>query len=144
MRILFISAVGTIGGAERVLLDLIASIHGHDMHALLMEDGPLANALRAAGATVHVQPAAASIISLGDSAAISGSKAGLIGRGILAAPAVWNYLRRLRRALRRITPDVIHSNGLKSHLLLGLARVRQPTVWHIHDFVGDRPLIAGL
>src|SRR5439155_13528052 len=68
----------------------------------------------------------------------------LIVRGILAAPSIWNYLRRLRRAIRQIAPDIIHSNGLKSHLMIGLARVRLPTVWHIHDFVSARPVIAGL
>src|SRR5438105_4540266 len=102
MRILYISPVGTVGGAERVLLDLIASTTGHQTNALLMNDGPLADRLRAVGCDVAVLPLPDSIGSLGDSEAMDGGKAGLIWRSILAAPGLWLYLRRLRRAVRRI------------------------------------------
>src|SRR5207237_1132719 len=44
----------------------------------------------------------------------------------------------LRAAVDQIAPDVVHSNGLKTHLLLWAARSRAPIVWHLHDFVGQR------
>ena len=53
MRILFINPVGQVGGAERVLLDCVASIRlaepGHEIHLLLMDDGPLADEAHGAG-----------------------------------------------------------------------------------------------
>jgi glycosyltransferase involved in cell wall biosynthesis len=57
-------------------------------------------------------------------------------------PAMWDYVMQMRRAVRDVGPDVVHSNGLKAHLALGFARVRLPTIWHIHDFVGARPIVA--
>ncbi len=46
-----------------------------------------------------------------------------------------------RNCVRAIGPDLIHSNGIKTHALLSLARIRSiPIWWHIHDFLGQRPL----
>jgi glycosyltransferase involved in cell wall biosynthesis len=36
----------------------------------------------------------------------------------------------------------VHSNGIKMHLLAAIARSSAPLVWHIHDFVGERPLVS--
>ena len=61
MRILFINPVGQVGGAERVLLDCVASIGlakaGHEIHLLLMDEGPLGEEARLRGAVVRVVPA---------------------------------------------------------------------------------------
>ena len=47
--------------------------------------------------------------------------------------------------LRELQPDVIHSNGFKMHVLAVWARPRGvPIVWHIHDYVSARPLMARL
>ena len=53
-------------------------------------------------------------------------------------------MARLRRQVRRLAPDVIHSNGLKTHLLAGLVRCGAPVLWHLHDFVSDRPAVGRL
>jgi len=44
---------------------------------------------------------------------------------------------------------LIHSNGIKTHLALRLANWprtsrtrRPPVVWHLHDFVGSRPMVS--
>ncbi len=51
----------------------------------------------------------------------------------------------LRKAIRQIKPDLIHSNGLKSHLCLApLALHGCPVVWHIHDYYSQRPRIRRL
>jgi len=61
-----------------------------------------------------------------------------------ALPAV-GYLQRLRRLLRSNQPDVIHTNGLKMHLLGAWARPRGSAVlWHLHDYAGHRPFTARL
>ncbi len=43
---------------------------------------------------------------------------------------------RLAQLARRLEADVIHTNGLKAHLLGGLAGriARRPVVWHLRDF----------
>jgi glycosyltransferase involved in cell wall biosynthesis len=150
MRILFVNPVGQIGGAERVLLDCIASIRQlepeHDLHLLLMDDGPLAQEARRLGAMVKVLPAPGVIRVLGDSAigpqGRLGARVRLLAGVVRAAPATWRYVRQLRCALGDIQPDLIHSNGLKSHLLVARTKPQAPIVWHIHDFIGRRGLIA--
>src|SRR5207245_4182061 len=46
---------------------------------------------------------------------------------------------RLARLARRVGADLLHSNGLKAHVLAGLAGhlVRRPVVWHLRDFPPD-------
>lgn len=49
----------------------------------------------------------------------------------------------MRRAVSRLKPDLIHSNGLKCHLLSGYIAPRSvPVVWHIRDFLTSRPLLG--
>jgi glycosyltransferase involved in cell wall biosynthesis len=70
---------------------------------------------------------------------------GLARHALSAAPAALEYGRRLGNTLRDISPDLVHSNGIKSHLLARLARLGTvPIVWHVHDFYGDRPFVRRL
>src|SRR5205814_2900688 len=42
-------------------------------------------------------------------------------------------------------PDIVHSNGLKMHLLGAVARpVRSSLIWHFHDYLGSRPVTSRL
>src|SRR5207244_4840205 len=43
---------------------------------------------------------------------------------------------RLARLARQVGADLLHSNGLKAHVLAGLAGrlLRRPVVWHFRDF----------
>ncbi|HEV2736403.1 MAG TPA: glycosyltransferase family 4 protein, partial [Longimicrobiaceae bacterium] len=64
---------------------------------------------------------------------------GLLG----ASPAALRYVRELRRIVRALAPDVVHSNGFKMHVLGLMARpAGVPLVWHVHDFGGRRPLMG--
>src|SRR5207248_114114 len=68
---------------------------------------------------------------------------GLVRQGLPAIPAAWAYCRRLGRAVRDLAPDLVHSNGIKTHLLSRVAVPRGvPVVWHVHDFFGARPIAA--
>jgi glycosyltransferase involved in cell wall biosynthesis len=59
--------------------------------------------------------------------------------------ATWDYLRRLRNTLAALRPDLVHSNGIKFHLLARLAARRSwPVVWHIRDFLSLRPSVGRL
>src|SRR5262249_31126263 len=63
----------------------------------------------------------------------------------LSAPALAVYVSRLRSLLVRCKADVIHSNGLKPHVLAALAAPRHARIiWHVHDYVQSRPLISRL
>jgi glycosyltransferase involved in cell wall biosynthesis len=89
------------------------------------------------------------LAGLGDSQLRGGSRAGkLFGLGwhaLTSTPAAWRFVRRLRRTLRDLRPDLIHSNGLKTNLLARVAGPRGvPVVWHLHDFYSHRPLMAKL
>jgi glycosyltransferase involved in cell wall biosynthesis len=150
VKVLFLNPVGTVGGAERVLLDLVASLRAADpsaeVHLAAAADGPLIDAARALGAAATVLPLPAAAGQLGDSA-LGGGRARAALSLLLRAPAAgwvaWRYARRLRRLVEDVRPDVVHSNGLKFHLLTRLARPRGTTVvWHLHDFVSRRTLMA--
>ena len=82
---------------------------------------------------------------MGDSADRSApASASVCGLLAASAPAL-SYARRLQRRLLDFQPDIIHSNGLKMHLLG--ARVRPPHarfVWHLHDYPAARRLTARL
>jgi glycosyltransferase involved in cell wall biosynthesis len=88
---------------------------------------------------VHIVPLPENLAAMGDS---GGTKLRLILQGLLSLPTMTQYREKLIAAIRRIKPDVIHSNGAKSHLLLGVLGLKIPAVFHIHDFLGARPMIA--
>jgi glycosyltransferase involved in cell wall biosynthesis len=155
MRIAFLSALGRMGGAERSLYDVMASLRsaepGLGLSLFVAEEGALAAAAAALGVRVRVVPLPRLLARLGDAGA--GGPAGRrVGRAslalrlLLAAPAACLYARRLRRELREVSPDLLHANGLKMHVLGVWARPRRGTalVWHVHDYVGRRPLMARL
>ncbi|MCU0705354.1 MAG: glycosyltransferase family 4 protein [Fimbriiglobus sp.] len=69
-----------------------------------------------------------------------------LGRTALSSslPTI-DFLRRLRAILRRLRPEVVHSNGLNTHLLArAVVPSGVPVSWHVHDFYSERPLMAQL
>src|ERR1700674_3230442 len=61
-----------------------------------------------------------------------------------AIPSI-NYASRLRRHLAELKPDIVHTNGLKMHLLGARCRPDGAKVlWHLHDYPDTRPLAAAL
>jgi glycosyltransferase involved in cell wall biosynthesis len=73
------------------------------------------------------------------------NRSGVILRMGGAAHLIVGYVQQLNEAIHRIMPDVVHSNGLKMHLLGALATPRRmPIVWHLHDYIGLRPLMSRL
>lgn len=144
MKIAFLAASGRMGGAERSLLDLIASLRaaepGWGLHLVVPGDGPLAAAAEALGAVVHPLPFPRALGRTGDA---GGSPVALAARLIAAGPAGTQWLARLRALLRRIRPDIVHSHGLKVHVAGAMARPPSARlVWHVHDYVGARRLMA--
>lgn len=150
MRIVFLNPAGLIGGAERALLDVIASLRmahpGWRLALIAAADGDLVREARALGVEASVVAFPRSLAVLGDAGVGSHTwTIGLAGRLAVAAPAVAIYRRRLARAISAMAPDLIHTNGFKMHVLGAWAAPRNiPVLWHIHDFVRVRPMMAPL
>ncbi|HEX6186638.1 MAG TPA: glycosyltransferase [Pyrinomonadaceae bacterium] len=144
MKILYLSACSQLGGAERALLDMLASIRAANsevsLHVVTTEDGPLVSECRALDVEATVLRLPKRVARLGAAA----SKQSLLSL-FAAAPSIIGYVLRLRRVIRSFAPGVIHTNGFKMHLLGAFAKPRGAAlVWHIHDFVSSRPVMAKL
>ncbi len=154
MRILYLSACAQLGGAEKSLLDILAGMRAAkpdwSLSLIVSEDGPLVSRSIALGVPATVVTLPAALSRLGDSAV--GGPAGhqksrwaLLLKMLSGAPAVLGYTRNLRKAIRQLAPDVVHSNGFKMHVLgLWAKPARVPIIWHIHDYVSARPLMASV
>ena len=121
------------------------------LDVLLFAGGPLEAEAERLGAVVTVVPLPGSLAGLGDTRLRDTRRPRTMARlgfGLTAladAPAAVSFVRRLRSALRRSAPDLIHSNGLKAHVFATLARPRGvPVLWHLHDFLSHRPVMARL
>ena len=132
MRVLFINPGGHAnGGAERSLAELTSGLveRGHDVHVALMARGDLATVLRDRGATITGVVA--------DELQVAPRHANLgrfVTGAVAAAPRIAGIVRGLRRAIDSTQPDVIHSNGFRSHVLSpALAPGSPPIVWSLRD-----------
>ncbi len=118
VRVSFVSSHALGGGSERYLELLLDSLDPEWVAGVVaLADGPLVDRLRASGYAVEVVPTSA--------------------RGGIALSAP-----KLRRALRRQRPQVVHANGVKAALAAGLATAgsRVPILWLKHDYSWDGPL----
>src|SRR5436190_5443574 len=147
VRVLYMNPIGRIGGAERMLLASVGAIRGAmpsaDVHVILLADGPLREKLCNLGAVVSIIELPGQLHRLGDSPSSSSGKwlerAKLLGRLLLAMPSLRQHLRALRTLVKKFQPTLVHSNGLKTHLLTRLAVDGSvPCFWHLHDFYGSR------
>lgn len=128
MRIVLASHVARSSGAEIVLERLALELdRAHDVHVVVLQDGPVAERLREAGVDVHVVAAVEAVVDARKDAGFRAAGASAIG-SVKTASAV-------RRLLRVLAPDVVHAHSLKSGLMFGSAArsLRIPMVWHVHD-----------
>lgn len=146
MHICFLSTVGVVGGAERVMLAWARAVREWDppaeVSAVLLGDGPLRGRLVELGANVAVVPLPPSLAATGDASILAGRTARPeISRLVGSGPSAVRFVSRLRDVVKSCRPDLIHSNGLKTHLLAPLVAPRRtPVVWHLHDFYSERPI----
>ncbi|MBD1847241.1 glycosyltransferase family 1 protein, partial [Cyanobacteria bacterium FACHB-63] len=123
MRLLFFNAVGAIGGAERSLLTMLESLRKLDssieIFLVVGTEGALIEAAEKLGVRVICLLLPQSINRFGDSGIRSQfSKLKLLVKVGIALPKFLNYLKQMRRTIQRIQPDLIHSNSIKTHILL--------------------------
>jgi glycosyltransferase involved in cell wall biosynthesis len=147
MRIVYLSPSGHLGGAEACLLDILAvsrGTHPEDSHHLLLgEHGPLRQRATKLGVATHVLPLPSAIAALGDSGHTS--RPALVWKMLASSPDLIAYRRGLASYLQKLQPDLIHSNGLKMHVLGAMAKPPSAKlIWHMHDYVSTRSLMCGL
>ena len=152
MRVMYLSAAGELGGAERSLLDILASIRQAQpswaLHLLTAAHGPLAALAAELGVTTEEVPLDAALARIGEFGAGLATRAGYVQFAWSLARAglpVAVYVPSLRKSIRAFGPDLLHTNGLKMDLLGAWARPPGTAViWHVHDYIGSRPFTARL
>ena len=152
-RVCFVSTLGELGGAEVCLLDTIEVLkkrHSEWQAALIVpSDGSVALRARELDIQVELVPYPASLARIGDSrfrrSSRSANAFALTTSLISAAPAFASYRSSLRRTLRSFAPDVIYANGFKAQIFAAMVKPRASRlVWHTHDYVSSRPIVARL
>lgn len=137
-RVLFLNPAGQGGGAEAALGDLLAALRGArpdwPLRLLALEDGPLLEQARGLGVETEVFPLPPVLRGLGEGgASVAGS--------VRAGAAALGFAGKLRGQMLAWGPDLVHSNGMKTHALAAAALVgtrKPPLVWHLHDYLGPR------
>ena len=131
MKVLYLNPTVEIGGGERSLLELVRGIDRRlvEPFAACVADGPLPRALRAAGAEVILNPFPAFALKIGRGSALS--KILLPFAAFALVPHVWRTARLVRREKIRL----LHTNGLKSHIVGSAVRAMTGArlVWHVRD-----------
>jgi glycosyltransferase involved in cell wall biosynthesis len=150
MRLTYLSASGRLGGAEIALLEVIAGVRAArpswPVQLVVAADGPLADRAATLGVEIAILPFPEALAKLGEHGAAK-SRVGYVRFGAqlgLAAAPVAAYTRRLAQAVCAFGPDLIHSNGLKTHVLAAMAHLDAPLVWHVHDYISGRRVTAKL
>jgi glycosyltransferase involved in cell wall biosynthesis len=144
LRILFVNPAAELGGGERCLLDLMASLKQAaptwELHVLTFGDGPFLASARALGVTARPLPYPKPLARLGESQLLDdgfGFLASLARASLELAP----FTRSLLRGIREVGPDLVHTHGIKAHFLANaVADRRLPFAFHFQDFPSDRPL----
>jgi glycosyltransferase involved in cell wall biosynthesis len=154
MKILYLNPAGAIGGAERVLLELLASLRRLNpewsLTLIAAADGELVEEAGWLGIKTRVIAFPDTLAAVGDAGAGGPAGAGVgrwrvMGRLSASSPAVARYVRELNRAIAEIEPNVVHSNGFKMHLLGAWSVLPSSRLlWHVHDFIQARPLMRRL
>ena len=139
LRVVYLDHTAKLSGGELALLRLLPQLDEVDAHVILGEDGPLVARLAAAGISSEVLPLAKatrerSRLEVGRFAATSND---LVHVGPYVARLAWH--------LRRLGPDLVHTNSLKSALYGGVAGrlAGVPVLWHVRDRIADDYLTPG-
>jgi glycosyltransferase involved in cell wall biosynthesis len=138
MRVLYLNPGVGLGGAEHSLLLLLAALRERGIDPVVVDfgAGPFRERLTALKVRSH-ELGVPALLRRGSRYRVPALRVlMLIAAG---APVVV----RLARLIREERVDLIHTNGLKAHLLGGLAGRLEgiPVVWHLRDF--PPPGVAG-
>ena len=139
--ILFFDHTAQWSGGEISLFNLVTHVDQTKYRpvVVLFADGPLREKLDAANIQTRVIPLDQSV---------SGTRKDEIGaRSLLKLRqigAIWKFIRRLRRIIKRERALVVQCNSLKSDVLGGVAArlAGVPAIWHVRDRIADDYLPA--
>jgi glycosyltransferase involved in cell wall biosynthesis len=129
-RVVYVDHVARLSGGEIALVRALTALGNRvDAHVILGEHGPLFDRLREVGATVEVLPMPVAAREVRKDSVRLGTL------GLKAMSASLQYVWTLRRRLRELQPDVIHTNSLKAAFYGGAAGrlAGIPVIWHIRD-----------
>jgi glycosyltransferase involved in cell wall biosynthesis len=128
-RVVYLDHVAKLSGGELALLRLLPALTEVDAHVILAEEGPFVERLLAAGISVEVLPMPARGRDLRK------DRVGARKLPLGAAVDVAVYTVRLARRLRKLNPDLVHTNSLKAGVYGTLAArlAGVPAVWHVRD-----------
>lgn len=145
MRVTHLTPSGQLGGAEAVILECIAARQGaagSTASIVALSGGPFLTAAEALGATTTVVVPPDGLGSVGDSFSSLGRVVWSLLPALTGIPL---FIGRFSAVVRGLLPQIIHSHGIKTHVLAALlVSGKAPIVWHIHDYLGGRPLSSRL
>jgi len=154
MRITCLSVSDQLGGSEVALLGMVSALERlhpeWQFQIVLPGEGPLRARLNETRAICSVVPMPAALSQLGEWSAVqdgwrTGSQVALGIKLCGTAAVLPAYESRLRRVIAEFQPHVIHTNGLKAHVLGARLRTRQAgLVWHLHEYIARRKLTRWL
>jgi glycosyltransferase involved in cell wall biosynthesis len=108
---------------------------------VLPRHGPLEERGRAAGVATRILPMPDALMTFGEWSMRSAGFGRQTATLTRAAAATRTYGAAVSTLLRELKPDVLHSNGLKMHVLAARAAPPSlPIVWHLHEYLRPRPL----
>jgi glycosyltransferase involved in cell wall biosynthesis len=134
LRVVVVGHTAQLSGGELAISRVIATITNEvDVHVVLAEHGPLVDVLESAGATVE-------ILQMPERArALRRARTRVSGLPLRSMLATAIYTVKLARRLRRLRPDLIHTNTLKAALYGGVAAraAGVPCLWHVRDRIAE-------
>ena len=134
-RILFLNPTGELGGAEISLLGLVRRLDRRlfEPQVLALSPGPFLEHLKAQGVPAETLPTSEHFLRLSWRGRRRSPARAAVGV-VAGLPAV----TRLARYVRQRHVALIHTNGIKAHLVGWLAgrMSRTPVIWHVRDFLG--------
>ncbi|HYM46354.1 MAG TPA: glycosyltransferase family 4 protein [Solirubrobacteraceae bacterium] len=132
-RVVYLDHVARLSGGEIALLRLLPHLRRVNAHVILGEDGPFATRLQQAGISVEVLPIDAAARELRKDTVRVGGPAPMVLLSTLT------YVARLALRLRRLQPDLVHTNSLKAGVYGSLAAraAGVPVIWHARDRIAE-------
>jgi glycosyltransferase involved in cell wall biosynthesis len=132
-RVVFLDHCAKLSGGELALVRLLSGSKTIDPHVILGEDGPLLQHLRDAGISAEV------LLLRGDVANLTRAELQSHPELLRGVAATTDYVARLARRLRRLGPDLVHTNSLKAGIYGSVAAraARIPIVWHLRDRLSE-------
>lgn len=154
MRVCWLSVSDQLGGSEVALLTMLEALRTvrPDWHhqVVLPGHGPLQDRIAAIGAACTVVPMPPALARVGEASAVRdrwtpATTVGLALRLGSTAVALGGYESLLARAISASNPDIIHTNGLKAHVLASRVRpAAAKLAWHLHEYIAQRRVTGWL